>query len=81
MRSVALPEESFLEVERIIRKDMIELNKSLAADPRVEISLVSIGDWITICQHVSWFLIPTLQGDTSLNERIMSVFSFIDVGV
>lgn len=53
MRSLALPEESFPEAERIIRKDMIELNKSLAAHPRVEISLVSIGDWITICRCVS----------------------------
>ena len=50
--SVSLPEEAVHEVKRVSRRAVFEFNKSIAADPRIEISLVSIGDGFTICKCV-----------------------------
>ncbi|KAJ0988867.1 hypothetical protein J5N97_007223 [Dioscorea zingiberensis] len=36
----------------ILRDDVVKLNKSLAADPRIEISQVCIGDGLTVCRRV-----------------------------
>lgn len=50
--SVALPEKSVAEDMKQGRQLTIELNKSLAADPRVQISHASVGDGITICRRM-----------------------------
>ncbi|KAK9275726.1 hypothetical protein L1049_022994 [Liquidambar formosana] len=50
--SVALPEKSVAEDMKQGRQLTIELNKSLAADPRVQISQASVGDGITICRRM-----------------------------
>lgn len=34
------------------RASIIEFNKLLASDPRIEISQISIGDGVTLCQRV-----------------------------
>ncbi|KAK9275411.1 hypothetical protein L1049_022675 [Liquidambar formosana] len=49
---VALPESAVPEWRKQDRQVMIELNKSLAADPRVQISHVPLGDGITICRRI-----------------------------
>nr|XP_025886733.1 probable caffeoyl-CoA O-methyltransferase At4g26220 [Solanum lycopersicum] len=47
--TVAMPEECVKEIMKPNRQHIIEFNKFLAADTRVQISLVPIGDGITIC--------------------------------
>ena len=51
--SVAAPEEDAK--ERFIknhRKSFMELNNFLATDPRIESSLISIGDGLTLCRRL-----------------------------
>ncbi|KAF5748509.1 hypothetical protein HS088_TW04G00464 [Tripterygium wilfordii] len=50
--TVIMEEESSLEILRPGRAATIELNKALAADPRIEISQVPLGDGITICRRI-----------------------------
>ncbi|XP_071725600.1 probable caffeoyl-CoA O-methyltransferase At4g26220 [Rutidosis leptorrhynchoides] len=51
--SVARTEDSvFNDFREEIRVSTIKFNKSLAADPRIEISMVPLGDGITICRRV-----------------------------
>ncbi|XP_020253740.1 flavonoid 3',5'-methyltransferase-like, partial [Asparagus officinalis] len=52
--SVARPEEDcgLPPQEMVDRVALIELNKSLAVDPRIEISQVPIGDGFTICRRL-----------------------------
>nr|XP_043627702.1 probable caffeoyl-CoA O-methyltransferase At4g26220 [Erigeron canadensis] len=50
--SVAQPEDSVPEEFREGRIAGIEFNKALAADPRIEISMVPLGDGITICRRL-----------------------------
>ncbi|PRQ39920.1 putative flavonoid 3',5'-methyltransferase [Rosa chinensis] len=51
--TVAEPEEMMKESYlREGRNDVIELNNYLAADPRVELALVSIGDGLTLCRRL-----------------------------
>lgn len=50
--SVAMPEESVPESRLPTRKASIEFNKYLAADTRVQISQVPLGDGITICRRL-----------------------------
>ncbi|XP_020252878.1 flavonoid 3',5'-methyltransferase-like [Asparagus officinalis] len=38
---------------KIIREAAIKLNKSLAADTRIELSQVSIGDGLTLCRRIA----------------------------
>ncbi|XP_027772667.1 probable caffeoyl-CoA O-methyltransferase At4g26220 [Solanum pennellii] len=47
--TVAMPEECVKETMKPNRQHIIEFNKFLAADTRVQISQVPIGDGITIC--------------------------------
>ncbi|XP_071908849.1 probable caffeoyl-CoA O-methyltransferase At4g26220 isoform X1 [Coffea arabica] len=49
---VALPEESVAEEMKAGRHFTIEFNKLLAADTRVQISQVPLGDGITICKRL-----------------------------
>jgi predicted O-methyltransferase YrrM len=51
--SVAVPEEDEMD-ERIRegRKYIVELNIFLATDPRIESSLISIGDGLTLCRRL-----------------------------
>ncbi|GKV14065.1 hypothetical protein SLEP1_g24989 [Rubroshorea leprosula] len=50
--SVAMPEESTPESWRENRRRILDLNKLLAADPRVQISHAALGDGITICRRL-----------------------------
>uniref|UniRef100_A0A5B6ZGL4 Uncharacterized protein n=1 Tax=Davidia involucrata TaxID=16924 RepID=A0A5B6ZGL4_DAVIN len=51
--TVAWPEESVPKAKRQLRLSTIKFNDSLAADPRVEISLAPLGDGITICRRIN----------------------------
>ena len=50
--SVALPDELVLETRKQRRQLAIEHNKSLAADPRIQISHASVGDGMMICRRI-----------------------------
>ncbi|KAK4480055.1 hypothetical protein RD792_013112 [Penstemon davidsonii] len=50
--SVAMPEDSVPEFRLQTREVAIEFNKFLAADARVQISQVALGDGITICHRL-----------------------------
>lgn len=50
--SVAVTEESVADNLTTLRKDALEFNKFVAADPRVEISLIPLGDGITVCRRI-----------------------------
>ncbi|XP_022749906.1 probable caffeoyl-CoA O-methyltransferase At4g26220 isoform X1 [Durio zibethinus] len=50
--TVAMPEECTPEKMREGRQRTLDLNKLLAADPRVQISLAPLGDGITICRRI-----------------------------
>nr|BAK74805.1 hypothetical protein [Cyclamen persicum x Cyclamen purpurascens] len=50
--SVAMPEECVPEFYKPGRKLTMELNKSLAADPRIQISHVPVGDGSTFCMRL-----------------------------
>lgn len=45
-------EESVPEDMRVDRKALMDLNKKLASDPRIELSQVSIGDGVTLCRRL-----------------------------
>ncbi|KAF2530726.1 hypothetical protein F2Q70_00030718 [Brassica cretica] len=45
-------EECVPEHFRVCRKTLMELNKQLASDPRIELSQVSIGDGVTLCRRL-----------------------------
>ncbi|XAR53417.1 Caffeoyl-CoA O-methyltransferase [Bertholletia excelsa] len=50
--SVAMPDDLVPERKKPGKKWTIELNKSLAADPRIQISHAPLGDGITICMRI-----------------------------
>ncbi|CAN6548710.1 unnamed protein product [Malus baccata var. baccata] len=50
--TVAEPEENVQEFARKGRKHLLELNSFLAADDRVELAVVSIGDGLTLCRRL-----------------------------
>ncbi|GLT32230.1 hypothetical protein SLA2020_069100 [Shorea laevis] len=50
--SVAMPEEGTPETLRETRRRTLDLNKFLAADPRIQISHAALGDGITICRRL-----------------------------
>ncbi|PRQ46774.1 putative flavone 3'-O-methyltransferase [Rosa chinensis] len=50
--SVALPDELVPEPRKQRRQLAIEHNKTLAADPRIQISHASVGDGIMICRRI-----------------------------
>nr|ATU82378.1 caffeoyl CoA O-methyltransferase [Conocephalum conicum] len=53
--TVALSEEEMVGLPKYVRHYqpfILELNKFLAADPRIDISLVSIGDGVTLCRRL-----------------------------
>ncbi|XP_062014864.1 probable caffeoyl-CoA O-methyltransferase At4g26220 isoform X2 [Rosa rugosa] len=50
--AVAKSEDAVPETKRKLRQATIEFNKSVSADPRVEISHVSVGDGIIICRRI-----------------------------
>lgn len=50
--TVAMPEETVPESVRHVRKFIMEFNKFIAADDRVQISHAPIGDGITICRRL-----------------------------
>ncbi|XVF65449.1 hypothetical protein PTKIN_Ptkin09bG0250100 [Pterospermum kingtungense] len=50
--SVAQPEDE-VEVEfRLFRNAIVEFNSFIAADPRIESTIVSIGDGVTLCRRL-----------------------------
>ena len=50
--TVAIPDALVPEFWKQERELAIELNKSFAADPRIQISHASLGDGITICRRI-----------------------------
>lgn len=50
--AVVKPEEAVPESRRPWTRSTMEFNKSISADPRVEISHVSVGDGIIICRRI-----------------------------
>uniref|UniRef100_A0A2P2LX52 Caffeoyl-CoA O-methyltransferase n=1 Tax=Rhizophora mucronata TaxID=61149 RepID=A0A2P2LX52_RHIMU len=50
--TVAMPEESAPESLRVGRQLIIDFNKFLASDSRVQLSHVPVGDGITICRRI-----------------------------
>ncbi|XP_009337489.2 flavonoid 3',5'-methyltransferase-like [Pyrus x bretschneideri] len=50
--TVAEPEENVQEFARKGRKHLLELNSFLAADDRLELAVVSIGDGLTLCRRL-----------------------------
>ncbi|XP_076923554.1 putative caffeoyl-CoA O-methyltransferase At4g26220 [Bidens hawaiensis] len=50
--TIAQPESSVNDYFKEGRISMIKLNKSLAADPRIDISMAPLGDDLTICRRV-----------------------------
>ncbi|KAJ0709827.1 putative class I-like SAM-dependent O-methyltransferase [Helianthus annuus] len=50
--TVAKPESSVPDYFKEGRVSAIQLNKSLAADPRIDISTVPLGDGLTICRRL-----------------------------
>ncbi|KAF8393516.1 hypothetical protein HHK36_021760 [Tetracentron sinense] len=51
--TVVVPDESLVpEGMRFSRHHTIELNKSLAADPRIQSSLIPMGDGVTVCRRL-----------------------------
>ena len=50
--TVAMPDALVSEFWKQERELAIELNKSFAADPRIQISHASLGDGITICRRI-----------------------------
>lgn len=51
--TVAQPEENVKELALTKgRSNVVEVNNFLAADPRVELALVSIGDGLTLCRRL-----------------------------
>ncbi|XP_077210677.1 putative caffeoyl-CoA O-methyltransferase At4g26220 [Tasmannia lanceolata] len=50
--SVALPEPLVPEEMKYAWSHMIELNKSLAADPHVHLSHIPLGDGVTVCRRL-----------------------------
>lgn len=52
--TVAAPEDDSIPLRAQRNRDaVLKLNKFFAADPRIEISHVPIGDGLTICRRVS----------------------------
>ena len=52
--SVAMPEEHVAEKWRSNRDRVIEFNKLLASDSRIQICLAPLGDGMTICRKLIW---------------------------
>ncbi|MCO5559942.1 hypothetical protein L7F22_013546 [Adiantum nelumboides] len=51
--SVAAPDDTpYPKYVKYYKPFLIELNKALAADPRIEISMVPVGDGITLCRRI-----------------------------
>jgi caffeoyl-CoA O-methyltransferase len=50
--TVALPEMAVSEPKRDWRRAVLDVNKAISKDSRLEIALVSIGDGLTICRRV-----------------------------
>nr|XP_048317871.1 flavonoid 3',5'-methyltransferase-like isoform X4 [Ziziphus jujuba var. spinosa] len=50
--SVAEADEKFSSFTREIKKHVLKINEILANDPRIESSLVSIGDGVTFCRRL-----------------------------
>ncbi|KAF8013041.1 hypothetical protein BT93_I1033 [Corymbia citriodora subsp. variegata] len=50
---VAPPDAQLKKHVRLFRDSILELNKALAADPRIEISMLPVSDGITLCRRIS----------------------------
>nr|ACX37697.1 caffeoyl-CoA O-methyltransferase 1 [Eucalyptus camaldulensis] len=50
---VAPPDAPLRKYVRYYRDFVLELNKALAADPRIEICMLPVGDGITLCRRIS----------------------------
>lgn len=55
---VAPPDAPLRKYVRFYRDYVLELNKALALDQRVEICQLPVGDGITLCRRISWLSPP-----------------------
>lgn len=51
---VAPPDAPLRKYVRYYRDFVLELNKALAADSRIEICMLPVGDGITLCRRIKW---------------------------
>ena len=51
---VAPPDAPLRKYVRYYKDFVLELNKALAADPRIEICQLPVGDGITLCRRICW---------------------------
>ncbi|XP_054790876.1 caffeoyl-CoA O-methyltransferase-like [Prosopis cineraria] len=49
---VATPDEPLMKFVTYYREFVLELNKALVVDPRIEICMLSVGDGITLCRRI-----------------------------
>jgi len=57
---VAPPDAPLRKYVRYYRDFVLELNKALAVDPRIEICMLPVGDGITLCRRIKWLLVLLL---------------------
>lgn len=50
---VAPPDAPLTKFVRLYKEIVLEFNKALAVDPRIEICQLSVGDGITLCRRIT----------------------------
>lgn len=65
---VAPPDAPLRKYVRYYRDFVLELNKALAVDPRIEICMLPVGDGITICRRIKWLLFLANHGPPLLHS-------------
>ena len=79
---VAPPDAPLRKYVRYYRDFVLELNKALAVDPRIEICMLPVGDGITLCRRIKWFIYlrPTTVAAAHrywpLSNQFLSFFFF-----
>lgn len=74
---VAPPDAPLRKYVRYYRDFVLELNKALAADPRIEICMLPVGDGITLCRRIKWATQLTLSHFLDEAKQIGVSFLFL----
>lgn len=56
---VAPPDAPLRNYIRYYRDFVLEINKALAVDPRIEVCQLAVGDGITLCRRITWIKTPS----------------------
>lgn len=76
--SVAQPADAPMrKYVRYYRDFVLDLNKALAADPRIEICMLPVGDGITLCRRITWFSSLKTHGIFEPNMMKMMLQKFL----